>query len=279
MKHLAKNALCALYKYSGFLRAQEALARWAGRPFLSILLLHRVTDLIPPDGLTVGEEFFRGLCRMLRQRFHVVSLAEVFRLLKTGESPPPRTVAITFDDCYQDNLAAARVLAEHGLPACFFLPTSFVQTSKRFPWDAHLPPLANLTWDEVRTIAALGHDIGSHTATHPDLGKLGPDANRYELLQSKRELEAQLQRPARWFAIPFGGPSSFQPEHLPLLCEAGYEGCLSAMTGFVYQNMHRRILPRIPVPAFSSLLRLEVHLTGCLDWFHGIKRRASLLAT
>ena len=44
-------------------------------------------------------------------------------------------MAITFDDCYRDNLFAARVLAEHGLPATFFIPTKYVGTDQVFPWD------------------------------------------------------------------------------------------------------------------------------------------------
>src|SRR5690349_13557330 len=109
MKALAKSALCALYKYSGAMRAQEALARRGGRSFTAVLLLHRVTDAIPEDGLTVSTGYFRRLCRLLRRNFRVVPLAEIFRLAQSGAPAPRRTVAVTFDDCYYDNLPAARV--------------------------------------------------------------------------------------------------------------------------------------------------------------------------
>src|SRR3954454_16785922 len=125
MKTLAKSTLCALYKYSGVMRAQEARANRAGRSFMSILLLYRVTDEIPQDGLTVSTPWFRRLCRMLRRRFHVVSLTEVMRFLNEGKNPPRRSVSITFEDCYRDNLSAARILTQHGLPACFFVPSGF----------------------------------------------------------------------------------------------------------------------------------------------------------
>src|SRR3954447_11429127 len=112
MKQFAKTALCGMYKYSGALYAHEAMARLAKPPFMAVLLFHRVTDAIPPDGLTVGTQHFRAICQMLRRGFHVVPLAEVFRLLKAGAVVPRRTVAITFDDCYRDNLFAAHILAE-----------------------------------------------------------------------------------------------------------------------------------------------------------------------
>src|SRR6266850_3831969 len=124
MKDIAKAALCGLYKYSGAMFAQEAMARVTGQPFMAVLLFHRVTDAIPEDGLTVSTSFFRKTCRMLRRGFQVVPLSRIFELLKSKQPPPPRTVAITFDDCYRDNLFAARTLAEFGLPACYFVPTA-----------------------------------------------------------------------------------------------------------------------------------------------------------
>jgi hypothetical protein len=95
MKTLAKSALCALYKYSGVMRAQEALARLRGQSFMTVLLLHRVTDAIPEDGLTVRTAYFRRLCRVLRRSFRVVPLAEVFRLTRSGAPIPRRTVAVS----------------------------------------------------------------------------------------------------------------------------------------------------------------------------------------
>ena len=275
MKTLAKAAACALYKYSGAMRAQEALARRRGRSFLSILLLHRVTDAIPADGLTVSTAYFRGLCRLLRRGFRVVPLAEVFRLARSGEPAPRRTLAITFDDCYRDNLPAARVLAEHGLPACFFIPTAYVGTDHVFAWDRDLPRMPNLTWDEVREMATLGHDIGSHTVTHADLGAVPEEEARRELGESRQELETRLDRSVRWFAFPFGGPEHCPQGRLPLVRAAGYEGCVSAYGDFVRPDPKNFLLPRVAVPDFkSSLLHLELYLSGSLDWFYRRKRRA-----
>jgi peptidoglycan/xylan/chitin deacetylase (PgdA/CDA1 family) len=276
MKNIAKAALCGFYKYSGAMRAQETVARWAGQPFMAVLLFHRVTDDIPEDGLTVGTRRFRSMCRMLRRSFHVVPLSEIFRILQARAPVPPRTVAITFDDCYRDNLFAARVLASYGLPASFFVPTSFVGTDHVFDWDKDLPRMANLSWDDVREMNAMGFEIGSHTVTHPNLGTVTTERLRLELRESKATLEKQLGRPVRWFAYPYGGKSNFKLDHLPIVHEMGYEGCLSGHGRFVYPNLHEPIMPRIPVPEFRSALNLELHLSGCLQWFYAVKRRASM---
>jgi peptidoglycan/xylan/chitin deacetylase (PgdA/CDA1 family) len=277
MTSLAKSAIFGLYKYSGAMHAQERLAYWSGRRFMSVVLFHRVTDEIPVDGLTVSTAWFRGFCELMRDRFHVVPLAELHRLLMSGATPPLRTVAITFDDCYRDNLFAARVLAEHRLPATFFVPTRYVDTDHVFPWDIDLKPMANLTWDDLKEMQHLGHEIGSHTVSHPDLGVLDRADARSELADSKKMLEGRLQRPVRWFAYPFGGPSNFRPEYWPLAKELGYEACFSAMSGFIQPHHRGQILPREAMPYFHSLTNLELHLSGCLDWVYQVKRRVGLL--
>ena len=284
MKALVKQTLLTLYKDSGVARIQEEFLWRSGLGFMSILLFHRVTDAIPEDGLTIGTTRFRQVCQMLRQKFHVVPLAEVFETVRGRRLLRPRTVAITFDDCYKDNLFAARLLKDLGLPACFFVPTAYVGTNEVFPWDRHLPRMPNLSWDDVREMAAQGFEIGSHTVTHCDLGAVSPSKAWEEVVASKIEIERQLRRPIRWFAYPFGGPEHFRPEWVPLLREAGYDGCVSAHCGFVRPPRQALaagelsgrtdlfVLPREAVPPFKSLLHLELFLSGSLNWYYQRKK-------
>jgi peptidoglycan/xylan/chitin deacetylase (PgdA/CDA1 family) len=277
MKELTKSAILGLYKYSGASAVQEHLSHWLGQGFLSILLLHRVTDDIPPDGLTVTTTWFRGLCRLLRERFNVVSLSEAMHLLENPQTLPRRVVAITFDDCYRDNLPAARVLAEHDLPACFFIPTAFPGTDYVFPWDQGLTRMANLSWQDIREMADMGHEIGSHTVHHANVAEIDADETRRELVVSKKTLEEELGKQVRWFAYPFGTRAHFPPERLPLVYETGYHGCFSGFGGFVYPGMAGQIIPRLPVPYFRSLLKLELYLTGSLSWAFSLKRKVGML--
>src|SRR5262245_55023117 len=177
-----RTALCGAYRYSGAMRLHETVARQFGHQFMTVLLFHRVTDAIPEDGLTVSTRRFRRICELLTRRFHVVPLGEIFRLRRENSPLPRRTVAITFDDCYGDNLDAARTLADYRLPATFFVPTAFVGTCRSFDWDRHLPPLSNLTWDQLREMAAMGFEIGSHTVNHPNMGAVSPEGARHELV-------------------------------------------------------------------------------------------------
>ena len=276
MLELAKAPFLGLYKYSGVMAAQERLSSWTGNCFLPILLFHRVTDEIPPDGLTVSTAWFRDLCRMLQRRFHVVSLTEAMDLIEGAQRWPRRVVAITFDDCYKDNLFAARVLAEHKLPACFFVPTAYPGTDHVFPWDVGLQRMANLTWDDIKEMVGLGHEIGSHTVHHVNMAQVSIDEARRELQEAKETLERRTGRPTQWFAYPFGGRDNFLAERLALVREAGYRGCFSGFGGFATSAMKDQIIPREPVPCFQSHLKLELHLAGCLDWMYAFKRRLGL---
>jgi peptidoglycan/xylan/chitin deacetylase (PgdA/CDA1 family) len=268
-----RTSLCAAYRYGGAMRLHEAIARCLGQEFVTVLLFHRVTDAIPEDGLTVGSQRFRRICRLLAERFRVVPLGEIFRLLRSGGPLPRRTVAITFDDCYRDNLDAAGVLKGFGLPATFFVPTGFVGTCRPFDWDRHLPPLPNLTWEQVRQMADMGFEIGSHTVSHADMGAVPPEQARHELVASRQTIEEKIGRPCRWFAYPFGGRNNFRPEYLPLIREAGYEGAVSAFGGFVTRLCDDRMLPREAVPYFHSMPHLEMHLSGCLHWLYALRGR------
>lgn len=70
------------------------------------------------------------------------------------------------------------------------------------------PPRADVerpTWDDVRRLVAAGHEVGSHTITHPRLDALD-DANiLYELERSRQEIREQVgERQTFSVEAPFG---------------------------------------------------------------------------
>lgn len=272
-KAFTRATLAGAYKYSGAMWLHESLADWCGQQFMTILLFHRITDIIPEDSLTVSPRRFRQICQMLARSFHVVPLGEIFRILRAGERMPRRTVAITFDDSYLDNLDASRVLADCGLPATFFIPTDFIGSDLVFDWDRNLPSMPNLSWDDVRTMARMGFEIGSHTVTHANLGAVSYEQARNEIFGSKTIIEEQLGQRVRWFAYPFGGLNHLRSEYAPLITEAGYDGGVSAYGGFIRPGIEDRVLPREAVPYFRSTVHLELHLGGCLHWLYALKGR------
>ncbi len=71
----------------------------------------------------------------------------------------------------------------------------------------------------LRRAAAAGHEIASHSLTHPELDDLERDAKRAELAESRAKLEDELQVEVQGFRAP-----SFQVDRatIELLAECGY---------------------------------------------------------
>ena len=92
-----------------------------------VLTYHRVrpdTDPLIPGMCDVPR--FRSQLRVMKRWFNVLPLAEAIRRSEAG-TLPARTVCITFDDGYRDNLdEALPLLREAGLPATFFIATGYL---------------------------------------------------------------------------------------------------------------------------------------------------------
>src|SRR4051794_5547882 len=59
-KRASKALLLGAYKRLGCMRLHESVRAKIRPPHMTILLFHRVTDQISPDGLTVGTRWFRN---------------------------------------------------------------------------------------------------------------------------------------------------------------------------------------------------------------------------
>jgi peptidoglycan/xylan/chitin deacetylase (PgdA/CDA1 family) len=156
-----------------------------------------------PFGLcTSPRRLEKQIRRLLAWGYELVTFGElVHRVLAGGASG---AAALTFDDGFADNLhALVPLLHAHRARATVFAVSGWL--GERHPQP---PRLAILTADELRTLAAQGVEIGSHTVTHPDLSALGYDEALAELGTSKRELEAVVDAPVDVVAYPFGKASS-----------------------------------------------------------------------
>jgi peptidoglycan/xylan/chitin deacetylase (PgdA/CDA1 family) len=93
-----------------------------------ILLYHSVPDpsierWIDPR-YAVPLKIFDAQMKFLARWRKVIGMSELVSMLECGESAPPGTVVITFDDGYRDTLEfAAPILERHGLPAIVYLST------------------------------------------------------------------------------------------------------------------------------------------------------------
>lgn len=72
---------------------------------------------------------------VLQRRYRPVRLADLAAAVREGDLPK-RSVAVTFDDGYADNLhEAGPILARYGVPATVFLVAGALGSDREFWWD------------------------------------------------------------------------------------------------------------------------------------------------
>src|SRR5262245_42467602 len=98
-----------------------------------ILLYHSIAKVsTDPWGLRVSPRKFAEHMAILRERANPMPFAEFDQRFGVGDLPP-RSVAVTFDDGYADNLhAALPVLEHHRIPATAFISTGYIGSDHEY---------------------------------------------------------------------------------------------------------------------------------------------------
>ena len=182
-------------------------------------------------------ESFRRQLAYFAAEFEPVSLTQAVERLRDGRSTG-RELALTFDDGFRNQLTnAAPLLRDAGFSACFYLITDLVSATGgdavRFCRERlHLPrPVEPLTWDDATALLVQGHEVGSHTVTHPNLAALAPAKLDGELRVSKELIEQRLGPRVAHFSAPYGDVTRFTPTVSEAARAAGYSSCATAIRG------------------------------------------------
>ncbi|MFO0687931.1 MAG: polysaccharide deacetylase family protein [Myxococcota bacterium] len=213
-----------------------------------VVAFHRVNDRTADDALTKSPADYRRFCSFFKAHFDVVSLSDFATRLETGRSVEGCLV-ITHDDGYLDNrLEAAPILADLGLPATFFLTTEFIGSEAVPHWDEEAGAAHPwMSWDQVREMRDMGFEIGCHTATHADLGRIDPQRTAHELRESRARLEHELGSRTDLFAYPYGGLANMTQANRAVVRELGFRTCLSCCGGLIRDGADPYDLARVPI--------------------------------
>jgi peptidoglycan/xylan/chitin deacetylase (PgdA/CDA1 family) len=230
-----------------------------GREPVQILFYHRVADEHPNDW-TMSRKTFEKQIDWLRAHFDLVSMAEAQARIAAGQNHRP-TVCLTFDDGYADNMRfAVPLLLKHRIPFTYFVTTGHLLSGKPFPHDVKAGrPLAPNTIDQLRRLVAAGVEIGGHTRSHADAGRLSHDELVQEISGCKGVLEDAMGCNVRYFAFPYGLHQNMSTDAFLVAREAGYDGVCSAYGGYNFPGDDPFHLRRIH--ADPDFIRLRNWLT------------------
>ena len=200
---------------------------------LPALMYHRIGGGAERYQLPMSS-FRQQLDWLVNNGYTSITLPQMYDYLFEGGDLPKKPVMLTFDDGWAGQYAAAQELNARGLTGVFFIIAGYAELS-----DA-----------QIRQIAAWGHEIESHTMSHPYLTKLADAQLAYEVNQSKRSLEARFGGPIQFLAYPDG---DYNGRVMDAVAAAGYRGGIAAWGGGYWTSQKRWNEPRIEVSGFSSL--------------------------
>jgi len=218
-----------------------------------IVAFHRVQQADSSDSLSVGVAAFERHCRFYRRHFRVVPLRELVNRMTLGRSID-RLLAITFDDGYLDNFEnASPVLEKLSLPATFFVVSEWIGSSV-VPWWDRVRGVAHpwMQWEQVRELHRRGFEVGAHTRSHVDLGKVAPAEARDEVVGARLDIEEQLGARVDSFAYPYGGRKHVTETNREIVRRAGFRCCCSAFGGINPAGTDPLRLRRVPVSPWHT---------------------------
>jgi peptidoglycan/xylan/chitin deacetylase (PgdA/CDA1 family) len=223
---------------------------------VSILMYHRVTDVLPEGNWVIPVKKFRQQMEYLKNHCQLHSMAELVNMFNGQSrivvSHKPQVV-ITFDDGYRDNyLHAFPVLKDLNLPATFFLTTSRIGANDPMPRYAHLPVPDMLSWEEIDIMRKHQLTFCSHTHTHPHLPTLSYEEQKKEIETARDIVFSRFPDPIikEAFAYTYG---EYNQDTIRVMKELGMKIALTIEDGINTPEQDPLRLKRI----IMRTLRLE----------------------
>ncbi len=176
-----------------------------------------------------------------------------------------RTVVITFDDGYVDNLIAWEELQKRDMRATWFIVSGSIGREPAWATDGR-PAGRLLNTTELRAMQATGMEIGSHTVSHARLTEVNDQEMHTELLESKTTLEDALGNKVTSFAYPYG---AWDRRCVNAVREAGYRAACTTRTGWALRDDNPYQLRRLTIyntDTSSSLARKLYFGSNDVSW-------------
>ena len=243
---------------------------WLGRSpgHLRILTFHDVSDG-EGDIFGITRSQFGQYVQVLRDEGYVTIRARDMVSGWPSWVDRQRVVLLTFDDCYASHRdVVAEILGQHGMTATFFAISSLVGAARtrRF-FEGRDREF--LSAEDLLRMELDGFEVGSHTHTHPMLGRLTDRQVAHELAVSKLVLEQVLRHAVSSFAYPYGRQLAFSHRTRAALKEAGYGIAFTQAGSRIRRDSDLLEMPRTSVDRLDTMTTFRRKLEGHYDLIRG----------
>lgn len=131
-----------------------------------------------------------------------------------------------------------------------------------------------LSWDQVKEMNEGRIDFGAHTVTHPILTRISPDQAKFEITQSKRDIEKRLNQSVDTFSYPNGAITDFNNNIIDIVKESRFTCAVTTIPTMNPSRTNLYKLGRLPTPLSYESFKLYVSgfltdMSNILNRFRG----------
>ena len=222
-------------------------------PALPVWMYHDLADdvdAVPADErpYVVSSDAFRAHLRLLADLGIEATRLDVLMDNGSRRALPQRRCVITFDDGHESNCTRALpALVEAGCSATFFVTVGWIGRARY------------MSWDQLKSLAAAGMEIGSHSMTHRPPSTLSEAELRAEMTESKQRLEDRLGLPVVTASSPTG---FFNPGMIAAARTAGYLALCYGRIALWRAPRDAYRIPRLPVKRWTTQPELRALAQG-----------------
>lgn len=166
-------------------------------PQIPVLMYHRViADMTASDTVISPRIFTQHIAVLVKNGYTTVTVSQVAAYMRGEITLPEKSIALTFDDGWADNMDASEILRLNGMTGTFYIITNAFDDPQY------------LNEDQVRNISKT-NEIGSHSQSHfmayaSSLSSLPSSLILKEFYDSRAILEFIIGKPVVSMAWPFG---------------------------------------------------------------------------
>ena len=177
-----------------------------------------------------------------------------------------KAINFTYDDGVWQDIRFVRLLNQYRLKGTFNLNSALME--RRFSWTHESGLVVTRLQPEVAAALYEGHEVASHTSTHPYMDGLMQEEIRRELAQDKASLERLFGAEVKGFAVPF----DFYSEEI---------ACCARECGFAYARISEESHTFRPQEDYyhwrATIFHAGDGLEGCVQRFLDTDEELALL--